>query len=732
MASARIPVLAAGLLIGGAAGLVAHERLRVNESTPLHWSNPAAVGIVINSTGSSDIADGSHETALRMAIQAWNDAEGSDFTLVENTDPAQQARTDWAADNIHLILYDETNESGFFGGGGIVAVTPVWFFMNGQIVDADVLFNGAEFMFTTSGEPGRFDVGDVGAHELGHLVGLDHSGWAGATMYPYVDPGVVLQRSLSLDEIVGARDIFSGTPWGSITGTVRRASDGSPVVGAHVVARDADGRTAASVLSRSNGTFAIPGLAAGSYTVYADPLDAPVSAAELGTRTIETDFETTISGVTATVPAGGDFALGDLTVGADVVVNLGSNFDAYPLRAIRGQTVLHTVRGSQLAVGCTLTASDPDVVLSSVLWFGNSVTFQVTVPGAEPAGHVDLAVTTAGGELNILPGALEITPPTPTVTSVAPAVGPKGGGTALTLTGTSFHPGARVVIGDRIYKDGAPGGCVVVDPTTIVLTTLATVEGTHDVVVVDSTGVDGRLVDGYVAAALPGLTSIFPPSGDSAGGTEIILTGTDFAAGLVVRIDGVEQSTVIFDDDTRVRVVTDGGTPGGPYALELENPGGGLATGAFVYVNQPDPAITTANPSRASVAGGDVITLSGANFPADATVTFGANPDTGLGGVQGLSVLVLDANTLEVTTPAHAKGTVSVFVQDASSAQAATHAGFKFGSNGGGGGGCSIDAVTPPSNGPRAIALGGWWIALLSAATLLMRRGPRVARPVRA
>ena len=140
---------------------------------------------------------------------------------------------------------------------------------------------GAEFAFTTSGDPGAFDVGDVGAHEIGHLLGLDHSGWAGATMYPYVDPTTILHRSMSLDEIAGAREIAPVAALGRITGTIERLSDGSPVSGAHVVALDAGGRNAASALTNAAGAFTIFGLDAGTYTVYADPLDSPVSSGNL-------------------------------------------------------------------------------------------------------------------------------------------------------------------------------------------------------------------------------------------------------------------------------------------------------------------------------------------------------------------------------------------------------------------------------------------------------------------
>ena len=74
--------------------------------------------------------------------------------------------------------------------------------------------------------------------------------------------------------------------------------------GAHVVARDADGHVAGAILTGSDGSFVLQGLDAGQYTVYVDPLDRPVSSANLGGgQTIETNFETRILG-TVTVATG--------------------------------------------------------------------------------------------------------------------------------------------------------------------------------------------------------------------------------------------------------------------------------------------------------------------------------------------------------------------------------------------------------------------------------------------
>ena len=86
------------------------------------------------------------------------------------------------------------------------------------------MFNGDDHQFTTSQAAGDFDVQDVVAHELGHLLGLNHSGWAGSTMFPYVDPSVILHRSLSEDEERGLRDAYPAVSLGRITGTIQRVS----------------------------------------------------------------------------------------------------------------------------------------------------------------------------------------------------------------------------------------------------------------------------------------------------------------------------------------------------------------------------------------------------------------------------------------------------------------------------------------------------------------------------
>ena len=704
-------LFAPALVVALAAGATAHVRLRfVENGMSLFWPDPSAVSVAIQASGSDDIHDDSHVPAIGSAVDQWNAAGGTRFRMVNS---GVTSRTDWESDGIHLVTFDENNASGFFSGGsGTVALTPVSFMESGRIVDADVIFNGKDFRFTTSGQAGRFDVQDVAAHELGHVAGLDHTGVCGATMYPYVDSTVILHRSLSLDETSALAGIYPSTARGAISGRIRRSTDGSGVAGAHVSVRDAAGRLAAAGLADASGDFLVRGLSPGAYTVVARPLDQPVSAANLGGgQTVATDFEAAVIG-SVTLEGTETTSVGTVDVAGDVTVRLGRKSDRFPLRVIAGRTTSLAVGGVGLVGGSVLTASDPSVAVSGVQWFGSSVAAQVTVPADAPPGHLDLTVRTPTGERDILIGGLEVTPADPEVTSVEPSSGPREGGETVTLRGSGFRRGARVVIGDQVHVDGRPGGCTVVDDTTITLVTAETIAGTHDVVVIDPTGVEGRATDAFSVSAPPVLHGLYPPVGSVSGGTLVRLSGEDLVPGSVVTIDGVVQPHVTVRSPTRLELFTSPGTVGGPFVLELTSPGGASAALAFAFVPEADPVATAVHPRRGDRAGGDTVAVSGHGFEPGDTVVVGADAESGEGGVVAATEFV-DSGRLLFVTPGGSAGAKNVLVRDPDTGQASVVvAGFTYTGADDGGGGCA--AVVPPGPpGWRRVVGGSGWIVLL-------------------
>lgn len=76
---------------------------------------------------------------------------------------------------------------------------------SGQIGDADILVNTAHktFCVAPACELGQYDLQNTATHEVGHLLGLDHSEDSGATMYGGSPPQEVSKRELSADDILG-------------------------------------------------------------------------------------------------------------------------------------------------------------------------------------------------------------------------------------------------------------------------------------------------------------------------------------------------------------------------------------------------------------------------------------------------------------------------------------------------------------------------------------------------
>jgi hypothetical protein len=533
---------------------------------------------------------------------------------------------------------------------------------------------------------------------------------------------VILHRSVSSDEVHGLRDAYPEGTFGVINGRVVHSAGGG-VAGAWVSARDATGRLAGAALADSAGNYRLEGLDAGTYIIYARPLDEPVSNANLTSgHTVVTNFEPAYFPTLTSLSSGQTKSIGDLSVGPDVTLSLGRTSDNLPLRVVRGQTKSLQIHGVGLTAGSSMVVGDPSFVVNTTNWLGSVAGFSVGVPAGAPLGLVDLEVVNSSGKRSILPGALEVTPPDPVVQTVSPPTGAVDGSTAVIIKGLNFEAGASVVIGDRIYRDGELGGASVVDSTTIMLTTAATVAGVHDVVVIDSTGVEGRLVAGFTSAAIPSIDSVFPIAGNLDGGTDMVLRGASFAPGLIVRIDGQVQPIVDVDNSARVVVTTQAGVEGGPYILEIENPGGGVATSAFTFVRPEDPRIQSISPATGDVAGGDLVTILGLNFSSTTEVVFGADPDTGIGGVAADSVSFVSEGVLVVEVPANSGGAKSVLVRRSDTEQADVLAAAYTYTGGKSGGGCGARLGGKPFAPRRILTDGGWLLGLFGLVLLRRRR----------
>jgi hypothetical protein len=83
----------------------------------------------------------------------------------------------------------------------------------GMILDSDILLNGKNFSFTTTGESGKHDIQNIVTHEIGHFLGFGHEvnpADPEATMYASANAGETKKRTLANNDISVLRLAYAG------------------------------------------------------------------------------------------------------------------------------------------------------------------------------------------------------------------------------------------------------------------------------------------------------------------------------------------------------------------------------------------------------------------------------------------------------------------------------------------------------------------------------------------
>ena len=237
---------------------------------------------VINKAGAPTIKGNSDIDAIKNAFQNWENIATSEasFNYKGFTDKRYAAY-----DSVNLVTFsdDSWQDVGRYVLA-FVAKTIVVEGNEGRIVDADIVFN-SRFNYSTDGKEDTYDLESVATHEIGHILGLLHSGVKTATMFFILQPKQEA-RSLEVDDIAWASYLYPNSQYhetfcevqGQVTDGYS-VSDGNgiePVAGALLLATNTITSDSVHAYSNEYGSYVVPGLATGDYTISLQPLDGDV------------------------------------------------------------------------------------------------------------------------------------------------------------------------------------------------------------------------------------------------------------------------------------------------------------------------------------------------------------------------------------------------------------------------------------------------------------------------
>lgn len=173
----------------------------------LRWDTTRGpIRVVLNPNGSADLPIASVETALKNAMNQWQNVPGQSASFAYAGRSSAAVAND--SDMINSVLWIENN---WPYGASVAAITRFSFFVSDPpfLADADILLNGQNFRWSLNPSAGSLHPQQILTHELGHLLGLSHSANFNATMFPSIRP--VQKFTLFPDDIEGLRFLY-GTP----------------------------------------------------------------------------------------------------------------------------------------------------------------------------------------------------------------------------------------------------------------------------------------------------------------------------------------------------------------------------------------------------------------------------------------------------------------------------------------------------------------------------------------
>jgi Matrixin/Carboxypeptidase regulatory-like domain len=290
------------------------------KATELRWKKASIPIVFSNSLLKPNPAirpDSDIQGAIKRSLDAWEAVADVEFQVTWS-DKLSVSPAGNSGDGTSLVTIAQTPENLLVFSGDVTEIsarTRVFFNRRGEISEADIVLNPYQ-QFSTDGSIGTFDFESTLTHEIGHLLGLEHSSVIGATMNEHQGKNGVFNltsfspRTLSDDDITQIRAIYGAKNVDDCCGTIDgkiTLSNGKAAKGFNVWLEESEtGRVSTGSKVSADGSFLFKGLLTDKYRVFIQDSANNFGGQELGEIEVVKGKTTSLIKKITTSPRGFD------------------------------------------------------------------------------------------------------------------------------------------------------------------------------------------------------------------------------------------------------------------------------------------------------------------------------------------------------------------------------------------------------------------------------------------
>lgn len=247
-------------------------RTRTSTGRPIEWRGQGCPILSLDAAENPGIPHARLREVLTTSAEAWNGPPSDRLKPELSIRSDTVTGKDVGYDGTNLVVWrlkgycqdPAHREAEICLSQQVAAITTVFYWdkpgesRDGEIIEVDLELNADSFEFSLDGEPSKLDLENTVAHEMGHMIGLDHTCIPGAGGTPVDFAGQALRSCYPTEQLTDAELEATMYAFEARGETKKRDPEEDEWLGVRFVHEGHSGQCAQSGVQPQPGCAAIP------------------------------------------------------------------------------------------------------------------------------------------------------------------------------------------------------------------------------------------------------------------------------------------------------------------------------------------------------------------------------------------------------------------------------------------------------------------------------------------